>query len=88
MFHHIHTEMEQMKEVKMLNFDITGQKAYVKDGPHRNQIGVIKRNDTKSSTEYAIVIDDMNIDIELKDIVLIDVDVRQFHDWCEEQGYL
>lgn len=88
MFHHIYTEMEQMKEVKMLNFDITGQKAYVKEGPYRNQIGIVKRNDTESITKYAIVIDDMNIDIELKDIVLIDVDVRQFHDWCEEHGYL
>ncbi len=72
----------------MLNFDITGQKAYVKDGPHRNQIGTIKRNSTEKGAKYVIVIDGMDIDIELKDIVLIDVDVRQFHDWCEEQGYL
>ncbi|HDX9577623.1 TPA: DUF3912 family protein [Bacillus pseudomycoides] len=71
-----------------MNFDITGQKAYVKDGPNRNQIGIIKRNGAESSSEYVIVIDGMDIDIELKDIVLIDVDVRQFHDWCEEQGYL
>lgn len=77
-----------MKEVKMLNFDITGQKAYVKDGPHRNQIGIIKRDSAENSAKYVIVIDGMDIDIELKDIVLIDVDVRQFHDWCEEQGYL
>lgn len=80
--------MEQKKEVKMLNFDIIGQKAYVKDGPHRNQIGIIKRTSTENGAKYAIVIDGMDIDIELKDIVLIDVDVRQFHDWCEEQGYL
>ncbi|SFI48116.1 Protein of unknown function [Bacillus sp. 71mf] len=72
----------------MLNFDITGQKAYVKDGPHRNQIGIIKRDSAENSAKYVIVIDGMDIDIELKDIVLIDVDVRQFHDWCEEQGYL
>ena len=72
----------------MLNFDITGQKAYVKDGPHRNQIGIIKRNSAENSAKYVIVIEGMDIDVELKDIVLIDVDVRQFHDWCEEQGYL
>ncbi|MEI4800305.1 DUF3912 family protein [Bacillus sp. NPDC077411] len=71
-----------------MNFDITGQKAYVKDGPHRNQIGIIKRDSAENSAKYVIVIDGMDIDIELKDIVLIDVDVRQFHDWCEEQGYL
>jgi len=26
--------------------------------------------------------------VELKDIVLVGVDVRQFHEWCEHNGYL
>lgn len=35
-----------------------------------------------------IVIDGQNIDVELKDIVLVGVDVGQFHEWCEQNGYL
>ncbi|MFJ8527877.1 DUF3912 family protein [Bacillus sp. NPDC094106] len=67
-----------------MNFDITGQKAYVKDGPHRNRIGIIKRK----GPNFVIVIDGQNIDVELKDIVLVGVDVWQFHEWCEQNGYL
>ncbi|MGE1166845.1 DUF3912 family protein, partial [Peribacillus simplex] len=28
-----------------MNFDIVGQKAYIKDGPHRNRIGIVKKNE-------------------------------------------
>lgn len=73
--------------MRILNFDIIGQKAYVKDGPYRNQIGIIKRKG-KDVPDFIIVINDKVIDIELKDIVLLGVDVRQFHEWCEQNGYL
>ncbi|MDM5156447.1 DUF3912 family protein [Bacillus sp. DX1.1] len=71
-----------------MNFDITGQKAYVKDGPYRNQIGVVKRKGTQEEPNFIIVIDGQNIDVELKDIVLVGVDVRKFHEWCDQNGYL
>ncbi|KEK26180.1 DUF3912 family protein [Bacillus gaemokensis] len=71
-----------------MNFDITGQKAYVKDGPHRNRIGIVKQKGKQEGQNFIIVIDDQMIDVELKDIVLVGVDVRQFHEWCEQNGYL
>lgn len=74
--------------MRILNFDITGQKAYVKDGPYRNRIGIIKKKEKQSGPNFIIVIDDQAIDVELKDIVLVGVDVRQFHEWCEQNGYL
>ncbi|WP_369902621.1 DUF3912 family protein [Bacillus manliponensis] len=70
-----------------MNFDITGQKAYVNDGPYRNQMGIIKRIGSEEKSIYKIVINNIDIDVELKDIILVDVDVRQFHDWCEQNGY-
>ena len=74
--------------MRILNFDITGQKAYVKDGPHRNRIGIVKQKEQQEEPNFIIVIDGQNIDVELKDIVLVGVDVRQFHEWCEQNGYL
>ncbi|MBC6974457.1 DUF3912 family protein [Bacillus sp. Xin] len=71
-----------------MNFDITGQKAYVKDGPYRNRIGIVKQKEKTEGTSFIIVIDDQIIDVELKDIVLVGVDVGQFHEWCERNGYL
>ncbi|MBO1579117.1 MULTISPECIES: DUF3912 family protein [Bacillus] len=71
-----------------MNFDITGQKAYVKDGPYRNRLGIIKQKEKQEEPNFIIVIDGQNIDVELKDIVLVGVDVRQFHEWCEQNGYL
>ncbi|MDM5189959.1 DUF3912 family protein [Bacillus sp. DX4.1] len=71
-----------------MNFDITGQKAYVKDGPYRNQVGIVKRKGVQENPDFIIVIDDKAIDVELKDIVLLGVDVRQFHEWCDQNGYL
>ncbi|MBJ3788063.1 DUF3912 family protein, partial [Bacillus sp. OA1] len=38
--------------------------------------------------QFAIVIGEQIIDVELKDIVLVGVDVGQFHKWCEQNGYL
>ncbi|ACM14460.1 DUF3912 domain-containing protein [Bacillus cereus] len=80
--------MSAVKEVKILNFDIVGQKAYIKDGPHRNRIGIVKKNETKLESQFAIVIGEQIIEVELKDIVLVGVDVGQFHKWCEQNGYL
>ncbi|PFD45736.1 DUF3912 domain-containing protein [Bacillus cereus] len=80
--------MSAVKEVRILNFDIVGQKAYIKDGPHRNRIGIVKKKEKQLETYFVIVIDDQSIDVELKDIVLVGVDVRQFHEWCEQNGYL
>ncbi len=74
--------------MRILNFDITGQKAYVKDGPYRNRLGIIKQKEKQEEPNFIIVIDGQNIDVELKDIVLVGVDVRQFHEWCEQNGYL
>ncbi|CAM3897734.1 DUF3912 family protein [Bacillus paramycoides] len=71
-----------------MNFDIVGQKAYIKDGPHRNRIGIVKKKEKQLETYFVIVIGDQSIDVELKDIVLVGVDVRQFHEWCEQNGYL
>ncbi|KFN03645.1 DUF3912 domain-containing protein [Bacillus clarus] len=71
-----------------MNFDIVGQKAYVKDGPYRNRIGIVKKKEEQLEPHFIIVIGDQNIDVELKDIVLVGVDVRQFHEWCEQNGYL
>lgn len=74
--------------MKILNFDIVGQKAYIKDGPHRNRIGIVKKSETKLESQFAIAIGEQIIDVELKDIVLVGVDVGQFHKWCEQNGYL
>lgn len=74
--------------MRILNFDIVGQKAYVKDGPYRNRIGIVKKKEEQLEPHFIIVIGDQNIDVELKDIVLVGVDVRQFHEWCEQNGYL
>lgn len=74
--------------MRILNFDIVGQKAYIKDGPHRNRIGIVKKKEKQLETYFVIVIGDQSIDVELKDIVLVGVDVRQFHEWCEQNGYL
>ncbi|PEI92205.1 hypothetical protein CN679_13285 [Bacillus pseudomycoides] len=80
--------MSVVKEVRILNFDITGQKAYVKDGPYRNRIGIVKQKEKQEGSSFFLVIDDQVVDVELKDIVLVGVDVRQFHEWCEHNGYL
>ncbi|PFA19367.1 hypothetical protein CN373_17325 [Bacillus cereus] len=80
--------MSVVKEVRILDFDITGQKAYVKDGPYRNRIGIVKQKEQQAEPNFIIVIDGQNIDVELKDIVLVGVDVGQFHEWCEQNGYL
>ncbi|GAB6429607.1 MULTISPECIES: DUF3912 family protein [Bacillus] len=71
-----------------MNFDIVGQKAYIKDGPYRNRIGIVKKNEEQESPRFAIVIGEQSVEIELKDIVLVGVDVGQFHTWCEQNGYL
>ncbi|HDR7791977.1 TPA: DUF3912 family protein [Bacillus luti] len=71
-----------------MNFDIVGQKAYIKDGPYRNQIGVVKKSEKQLETNFVIVIGEQSIEVELKDIVLVGVDVGQFHKWCEQNGYL
>jgi len=71
-----------------LNFDIVGQKAYIKDGPHRNRIGIVRKNEEQLKSHFVIVIGEQSIDVELKDIVLVGVDVGQFHTWCEQNGYL
>ena len=55
---------------------------------HRNRIGIVKKNETKLASQFAIVIGEQIIDVELKDIVLVGVDVGQFHKWCEQNGYL
>jgi hypothetical protein len=82
--HHIYTEMKQEKEVKNLNFDIIGQKAYVNHGPHRNQMGIVKR---KGIAGYELTIGDhIAVNVELKDLILVDVDLRDFYDWCEKNG--
>ncbi len=84
MSNHIYTEMKQEKEVKNLNFDIIGQKAYVNHGPHQNQMGIVMR---KSTSGYELIIGNhTTLDVELKDLVLVDVDFREFHDWCEKNG--
>ncbi|PEI85256.1 hypothetical protein CN678_16285 [Bacillus toyonensis] len=80
--------MSAVKEVRILNFDIVGQKAYIKDGPHRNRIGIVKKNEEHLKPHFAIIIGEQSIDVELKDIVLVGVDVGQFHKWCEQNGYL
>ncbi len=74
--------------MRILNFDIVGQKAYIKDGPYRNQIGVVKKSEKQLETNFVIVIGEQSIEVELKDIVLVGVDVGQFHKWCEQNGYL
>ncbi len=74
--------------MRILNFDIIGQKAYIKDGPYRNRIGIVRKNEEQLKSHFAIVIGEQSIDIELKDIVLVGVDVGQFHKWCEQNGYL
>ncbi|CAM3841837.1 DUF3912 domain-containing protein [Bacillus cereus] len=71
-----------------MNFDIVGQKAYIKDGPHRNRIGIVRKNEEQLKSHFVIVIGEQSIDVELKDIVLVGVDVGQFHTWCEQNGYL
>ncbi|MDR4983100.1 MULTISPECIES: DUF3912 family protein [Bacillus cereus group] len=71
-----------------MNFDIIGQKAYIKDGPYRNRIGIVRKNEEQLKSHFAIIIGEQSIDIELKDIVLVGVDVGQFHKWCEQNGYL
>ncbi|PES95842.1 hypothetical protein CN491_13330 [Bacillus cereus] len=80
--------MSAIKEVRILNFDIIGQKAYIKDGPYRNRIGIVRKNEEQLKSHFAIIIGEQSIDIELKDIVLVGVDVGQFHKWCEQNGYL
>jgi hypothetical protein len=81
--------MEQEKEVNCLDFDITGQKAYMKNGPHRDQLGMVKRNFAGSGTEYTLIIGgELYVDVELQDLVLVDVDFKEFHDWCERNGYI
>ncbi|PFW55760.1 DUF3912 domain-containing protein [Bacillus cereus] len=80
--------MSAIKEVRILNFDIVGQKAYIKDGPHRNRIGIVRKNEEQLKSHFVIVIGEQSIDVELKDIVLVGVDVGQFHTWCEQNGYL
>ncbi len=74
--------------MRILNFDIIGQKAYIKDGPYRNRIGIVRKNEEQLKSHFAIIIGEQSIDIELKDIVLVGVDVGQFHKWCEQNGYL
>lgn len=74
--------------MKILNFDIIGQKAYIKDGPYRNRIGIVKQKGKQEGSNFFLVIDEQIVDVELKDIVLVGVDVRQFHEWCEQNGYL
>ncbi len=74
--------------MRILNFDIVGQKAYIKDGPHRNRIGIVRKNEEQLKSHFVIVIGEQSIDVELKDIVLVGVDVGQFHTWCEQNGYL
>ncbi len=74
--------------MRILNFDIVGQKAYIKDGPHRNRIGIVRKNEEQLKSHFVIVIGEQSIDVELKDIVLVGVDVGQFHKWCEQNGYL
>ncbi|WP_433770783.1 DUF3912 family protein [Bacillus wiedmannii] len=71
-----------------MNFDIVGQKAYIKDGPYRNRIGIVKKNEEQENQHFAIVIGEQSFEVELKDIVLVGVDVGQFHKWCEQNGYL
>lgn len=71
-----------------MNFDIVGQKAYIKDGPYRNRIGIVKKSEEQLEPHFAIVIGEQSVDVELKDIVLVGVDVGQFHKWCEQNGYL
>ncbi|MFX3624898.1 MAG: DUF3912 family protein [Ectobacillus sp.] len=69
-----------------MDFDIIGQKAYVKYGPYQNQMGIVKRKDT---SQFTLVIEgDIAIEVELRDLILVDVDFRQFHDWCEKNGYM
>ena len=74
--------------MRILNFDIVGQKAYIKDEPHRNRIGIVRKNEEQLKSHFVIVIGEQSIDVELKDIVLVGVDVGQFHKWCEQNGYL
>ena len=74
--------------MRSLNFDIVGKKAYKKDGPHRNRIGIVRKNEEQLKSHFVIVIGEQSIDVELKDIVLVGVDVGQFHTWCEQNGYL
>ena len=71
MFRHIYREIVQwkeifrggdrisnlsaVKEVKILNFDIVGQKAYIKDGPHRNRIGIVKKKFISKALNFALL---------------------------------
>ncbi|MBO9129660.1 DUF3912 family protein [Bacillus sp. 165] len=72
-----------------MEFDIVGKKAYLKYGPHSYQLGIIGRNKQGNSTEYSLTIDDViHIEVELKELVLVDVSFKDFHDWCEKNGYM
>ncbi|MCP8967106.1 DUF3912 family protein [Ectobacillus ponti] len=69
-----------------MSFDIAGQKAYVKHGPYRNRIGIIQR---EGRGVYALVMNDgAHVHVEFQDLVLVDVDYRDFHEWCEQNGYI
>ncbi|WP_326317213.1 DUF3912 family protein, partial [Bacillus thuringiensis] len=56
--------------------------------PHRNRIGIVQKNETTLASQVAMVMGEQIIDAELKAIVLVGVDVGQFHKWCEQNGYL
>jgi hypothetical protein len=72
-----------------LIFDIIGKKAYLKHGPYRNQLGIIERNKRSGSTDYSLIIDEnIHVDVELSELVLVDVNFKDFHDWCENNGYM
>lgn len=76
--------MKTEKEVKPLNFDIIGQKAYISYGPYQNQLGVVQEGNGPS---YTLEIgNQVSVSVELKDLVLVDVDYRKFHEWCEQNG--
>ncbi len=74
--------------MKILNFDIVGQKSIYKRWTASEPNWNCKENETKLESQFAIVIGEQIIDVELKDIVLVGVDVGQFHKWCEQNGYL
>ncbi len=69
--------------MSLVDFDIIGQKAYINHGPYRNQLGIV---DKKKPSGYVLKVGYTYLDVELKDLVLVDVDVAQFHDWCEKNG--
>lgn len=76
--------MKLNKEVMQLNFDIIGKKAYINFGPYQNQLGVVQEG---NASRYALEIgENIIVNVELKDLVLVDVDFRQFHEWCEQNG--